>query len=63
MLSMLPRGLASAVLATFPVSANMKGCEEFIDYTFIVIILTNILMTIGVFFVEQENHSKNKIVS
>lgn len=50
MLSMLPRGLASAVLATLPKAANMEGSENFIDYTFAVIVLTNILMTIGVFY-------------
>jgi cell volume regulation protein A len=54
MLSMLPRGLASAVLATLPVSANVRGCDDFVDTTFMVIILTNILMTIGVFFVEKQ---------
>lgn len=54
MLSMLPRGLASAVLATIPVSANIKGTEGFIDYTFAVIVLTNILMTVGVFITEKK---------
>jgi len=63
MLSMLPRGLASAVLATLPVSANIKGCEEFIDYTFIAIILTNMLMTIGVFFVEKPPVQKKESVT
>lgn len=53
MLSMLPRGLASAVLATLPAAANVTGSENFIDYTFAVIVLTNILMTFGVFFVEK----------
>lgn len=54
MLSMLPRGLASAVLATIPVSANIEGTEGFIDYTFAVIVLTNILMTVGVFIMERK---------
>lgn len=54
MLSMLPRGLASAVLATIPVSANIEGTEGFIDYTFAVIVLTNILMTVGVFITERK---------
>lgn len=53
MLLMLPRGLASAVLATFPVALNITGSEGFIDYTFAVIVMTNILMTIGVFIVEK----------
>ncbi len=53
MMSMLPRGLASAVLATLPASANIKGTDNFVDYTFAVIVLTNILMTIGVFISEK----------
>ena len=53
MMSMLPRGLASAVLATLPVAANITGSENFIDYTFAVIVLTNIIMTLGVFLVEK----------
>lgn len=58
MLSMLPRGLASAVLATIPVSANIEGCEGFVDYTFAVIVLTNILMTAGVFITEKKTRLK-----
>ncbi len=53
MMSMLPRGLASAVLATLPAAANITGSENFIDYTFAVIVLTNIIMTLGVFLVEK----------
>lgn len=44
---MLPRGLASAVLATAPMSLNVKGCDEFVNYTFGVIVLSNLLMTFG----------------
>ncbi|MCC6544961.1 MAG: cation:proton antiporter [Nitrospirae bacterium] len=55
MLSMLPRGLASAVLATLPATANIIGTEHFTDYTFAVIVMTNILMTTGVFFVSRKN--------
>ncbi|MGA7828871.1 MAG: cation:proton antiporter [Geobacteraceae bacterium] len=51
--SMMPRGLASAVLAILPVSANVTDSEKFIDITFAVIILTNILMTFGVFFSDK----------
>lgn len=58
MLSMLPRGLASAVLATIPASANIKGTEVFIDYTFGVVVLTNILMTVGVFITEKKAQAK-----
>ena len=59
MISMLPRGLASAVLATLPISANIKGSEGFIDYTFGVIVITNILMTIGVFITEKKGQLAN----
>ena len=54
MMAMLPRGLASAVLATLPVSANIRDSEDFINYTFIVIVLTNIIMTAGVFATERK---------
>ena len=54
MLAMLPRGLASAVLATLPVSTNIRDSEDFINYTFIVIVLTNIIMTAGVFATERK---------
>lgn len=50
MMSMLPRGLASAVLATLPVSAKITGSEHFMDVTFAIIICTNMIMTVGVFF-------------
>ncbi len=52
-MSMMPRGLASAVLATMPVAANIKGTEAFVEYTFAVIVMTNVLMTIGVFITER----------
>jgi len=58
LLTMMPRGLASAVLATLPVSANIKGSENFIDYTFGIIIITNVLMTVGVFIAEKKSQVK-----
>lgn len=48
---MMPRGLASAVLATLPAAAGVKGTESFVTVTFGVIIVTNILLTIGMFFI------------
>jgi potassium/hydrogen antiporter len=50
---MHPRGLASAVLASLPVAAGVAGSEDFIVYTVTVIILTNVLMTAGVFHLEK----------
>jgi cell volume regulation protein A len=51
---MHPRGLASAVLASLPVAAGVRGSEDFIVYTVSVIILTNVLMTAGVFHLEKQ---------
>jgi len=51
---MLPRGLASAVLASFPVSAGLKGSRDFILYAVLVIIFSNIIMTSGVFLLERK---------
>ncbi|MDD2852731.1 MAG: hypothetical protein PHY09_12645 [Desulfuromonadaceae bacterium] len=44
-------GLASAVLATLPAAAGVSGTESFVTITFGVIIVTNILLTIGMFFI------------
>jgi cell volume regulation protein A len=51
---MHPRGLASAVLASLPAAAGVRGSEDFIVYTVTVIILTNVLMTAGVFHQERK---------
>lgn len=47
---MLPRGLASAVLATLPSAAGVSGTENFVGITFGVIIVSNVLLTLGMFF-------------
>ncbi len=49
---MLPRGLASAVLALAPAAANIKGAEDFVGYAFLVIVMTNAIMTGVVFLAE-----------
>jgi potassium/hydrogen antiporter len=56
---MIPRGLATAVLATFPVAENLKGYDNFTEYAFGVIIMTNIIMTMGIYFTEKRIHKKN----
>ncbi len=48
---MMPRGLASAVLATLPAAAGVAGTDNFVGITFGVIIISNILLTIGMFFI------------
>jgi cell volume regulation protein A len=56
---MLPRGLASAVLATLPAAVGVAGTENFIAITFGVIIVTNILLTVGMFFMGYSNGDKS----
>lgn len=52
-LSMLPRGLATAVMAFLPVQLGVPGAELFPIYAFIVIVVSNIHMTGGVIFAER----------
>lgn len=52
--TMLPRGLASAVLASMPVSAGIEGTEAFPSYAFVVIIVTNLIMTISLFLRQHQ---------
>jgi len=54
---MTPRGLASAVLATLPAAAGVAGTESFVAVTSGVIIITNILLTVGLFFTGQETNA------
>jgi len=56
---MMPRGLASAVLATLPVAAGIENTESFVAITFEIIIATNILMTFGMFFNGAGKSGKN----
>jgi cell volume regulation protein A len=61
--SMLPRGLTSAVLVGV-VQAKVPGTDQFLEYAFAVIFLTNILMTWWVYRNErvlagEEGDSKN----
>lgn len=51
--SMMPRGLASAILAMLPLTINMKDSTKFITYTFAIIVLTNVVMSTGIFISER----------
>lgn len=51
---MMPRGLATAVMATIPfVEYGISGTQSFIDITFSVIIFTSVISTLGIFWVES----------
>ncbi|HLB71739.1 MAG TPA: cation:proton antiporter [Candidatus Methanoperedens sp.] len=53
MISMMPRGLAAAVLASMPLAAGIE-IPYFIEIVFSIIILTNLATTIGVFAIERK---------
>jgi len=55
-LLMMRRGLASAVLATLPAAAGVPGTESFVTITFGVIIASNVLLTLGMFFISSGNN-------
>lgn len=56
-LSMMPRGLAAAVLATYPLAAGLK-LPGFQEIVFAIILLTNLAATVGVF--AFSNHYREK---
>ena len=50
---MAPRGLASAVLATYPSASGIEGTGSFIQYAIVAIVATNLILTISVFRSER----------
>lgn len=58
--TMLPRGLAAAVLATLPASYNIQGTEIFVGLVFLVILFTNIIPTAAAFIFERKKDNDNK---
>jgi cell volume regulation protein A len=59
MTTMLPRCLASAVLATVAASAHVRGGESFIGVTFAIIVFTTIIMRWGVFVFDRKVKREN----
>jgi Na+:H+ antiporter len=51
---MLPRGLTSAVLASLAVVSGMGETEKFVDYTLMIIFLTNLMLTVGIIVTERK---------
>lgn len=56
--AMLPRGLAAAVLATMPLSSGI-AIPNFQQIVFVVILLSNIAATIGIFMFDREAKVKH----
>lgn len=53
LLVMMPRGLTSVVLATILATTVLSGASLLVDVAFTVVILTNVILTAGVFLVEK----------
>jgi cell volume regulation protein A len=53
-MAMLPRGLATAVMAFLPGQYGLAGVDLFPVYAFVAIVLTNIIMTAGILFGERQ---------
>ena len=56
--SMIGRALATAIMAYMPLNAGIAGTQDFPEYAFLVIIITNILLTGGVYFYSR--YAKNE---
>ncbi len=59
-ISMMPRGLAAAVLASMPLAAGI-AIPYFVEIVFSIIILTNLATTFGVFAIERKGAVKPKL--
>jgi len=59
---LIPRGLAAAVLAYLPVAYGVPGTEGFVDIVFVVILVTVIMSTAGVYSFGR-NLEKRKILA
>lgn len=59
-ISMMPRGLVAAVLASMPLAAGI-AIPYFVEIVFSIIILTNLATTLGVFAIERKGAAKIKL--
>lgn len=58
---MMPRGLTSVVVASTVAATAVVDASILLDVTFIVIILTNVVMTVGVLFAERRRMKAREI--
>jgi hypothetical protein len=49
MIAMLPRGLTAAVLVSLPAAQGIPGTERFPAYALVIVVLTNAVLTLGVY--------------
>ncbi|RZD16468.1 MAG: hypothetical protein EVJ46_05475 [Candidatus Acididesulfobacter guangdongensis] len=59
--SMIGRALATAIMAYMPLNAGIAGTQDFPEYAFLVIIITNILLTGGVYTYSRYVKNENKM--
>ncbi|NOY05266.1 MAG: hypothetical protein GXO82_01310 [Chlorobi bacterium] len=62
-MAMMPRGLATAVMAFLPLQAGIPGVESLPMYAFVAIVLTNIYMTFRIIIAERRLESERKQAS
>jgi cell volume regulation protein A len=55
---MLPRGLAAAVLAAMVVAEGIPKTDQFMNFAFIIIVLTVSATTIGTYLTQRDTHKK-----
>lgn len=55
--SMIGRALATAIMAYMPLNAGLAGTQDFPEYAFLVIIITNIFLTTGVYLYGRTSNS------
>lgn len=53
LVSMMPRGLATAVIASIPVAMGVPGAQDFLAYTFLVIVMCDVATSVGLVLVER----------
>jgi hypothetical protein len=61
-ISMMPRGLAAAVLASMPLAAGIN-IQYFPEIVFSIIILTNLATTFGVSIIEHKKLTEVQLIS
>jgi hypothetical protein len=49
LMATIPRGMTAAVVSTLPATQGIGGTEAFVAYAVVVIIVTNLLFTVGLF--------------
>jgi cell volume regulation protein A len=59
--SMIGRALATAIMAYMPLNAGVAGTQDFPEYAFLVIIITNILLTGGVYTYSRYAKNESKM--